>query len=96
MSDYRTLFDRPIEEIQEDMLFRADNFQAEPWYGDLQLYLRIGVCQPDRKNIPNLQKALKVLGYPTAIKEKDGKPYLVPQRNAPEQTRSRPKPGQER
>ena len=44
--EYRELMAKPIEEIKEDIFFRMDNFQHEPWYGEFKLYLVIGVCQP--------------------------------------------------
>ena len=44
--EYRELMAKPIDEIREDIFFRADNFQDEPWYGDFQMYMAIGVCQP--------------------------------------------------
>ena len=47
-AEYRRIFETPLEQIKEDMFFRADNFEKERWYGDLQMYLAIGVCKPDR------------------------------------------------
>ena len=47
-AEYRGLFEKPLEEIQQDIFFRADNFQNEKWYGELQIYLAIGICQTDR------------------------------------------------
>ena len=29
--EYRELMEKPIEEIKEDIFFRMDNFQHEPW-----------------------------------------------------------------
>ncbi|MDE7250051.1 MAG: hypothetical protein K2N82_09230 [Lachnospiraceae bacterium] len=75
---YREEFKKPLEEIKEDIFFRADNFEGEAWYGDLMLYMRIGVCQPEQEHIPELQKALKIMGYHTHIMENGEKPYLVP------------------
>ena len=40
-AEYRGLFEKPLEEIQQDIFFRADNFQNEKWYGELQMELRI-------------------------------------------------------
>lgn len=40
--------------------------------------MRIGVCQPEPKHIPELQKALKIMGYPTHVMENREKSYLVP------------------
>lgn len=80
---YREEFKKPLEEIQEDIFFRADNFEGEAWYGDLMLYMKIGVCQPDPAHIPELQKALKIMGYHTHVYhthvvENMEKPYLMP------------------
>ena len=44
--EYRELMEKPIEEIKEDIFFRMDNFQHEPWYGEFELFLAAGVCQP--------------------------------------------------
>ena len=79
-AEYRGLFEKPLEEIQQDIFFRADNFQNEKWYGELQIYLAIGICQTDRDCASDLQKALKVLGYPTQAKERNGRLFVVPQR----------------
>ena len=76
--EYRRIFETPLEEIKEDIFFRTDNFKNEAWYGQLQIFLAIGVCSPDREHVPALQKALKVLGYSTGIKESDGNLLLVP------------------
>ena len=84
-AEYRGIFETPLEEIKEDIFFRADNFQNEKWYGDLQIYRAIGVCKPDKESVSDLQKALKVMGYPTQVKERDGQPYLVPQRETQKQ-----------
>ena len=43
--EYRELMAKPIDEIREDIFFRPDNFQDEPWYDDLQMYMVVGVCQ---------------------------------------------------
>jgi len=79
-TEYRELFEKPLEEIREDIFCRADNFENEKWYGDLQMYLAIGICKPDRGSVTDLQKALKILGYPTRTRENDGELFLVPQR----------------
>lgn len=73
----REVLEKPLEEIREDMFFRADNFQNEPWYGDFQIYRNIGVCQPRPEHALEVQKALKVMGYPTHTAERNGKLYLL-------------------
>ena len=95
-TEYRRIFETPLEEIKEDIFFRADNFENETWYGDLQMYLAIGVCKPDRGSVPDLQKALKVLGCLTRTREIDGDLFLVPQRERQKQTPPRQKQEMER
>jgi len=76
--EYRELMAKPIDEIREDIFFRADNFQDEPWYGDFQLYMAVGVCQPPEKYALQVRKALKVMGFDTHTTIRDGKTYVVP------------------
>lgn len=95
-AEYRRIFETPIEQIKEDVFFRADNFEKESWYGDLQMYLAIGVCKPEKDCVADLQKALKVLGYPTRISENDGEPFVLPQRERQKQTQPRHKQEMER
>lgn len=86
--EYKALFETPLEQIKPDMFFRADNFQKEKWYGELQIYMSIGVCKTDKETVSDMQKALKVLGYPTKAKEHNGEMYLVPD-NERQKNRSR-------
>lgn len=95
-TEYRRIFETPLEEIKEDIFFRADNFENETWYGDLQMYLAIGVCKPDRGSVSDLQKALKVLGYSTQTREIDGELFVIPQRERQKQTPPRHKQEMER
>lgn len=95
-TEYRRIFETPLEEIKEDIFFRVDNFENETWYGDLQMYLAIGVCKPDRGSVSDLQKALKILGCPTQTREIDGDLFLVPQRERQKQTPPRHKQEMER
>lgn len=74
-----------MEEIKQDIFFRADNFQHEDWYGDFMIYMNIGVCQPLPKHSLEVQKALKIMGYKTLITEHDGKTYIVPEKNRSKQ-----------
>ena len=76
--EYKYLFETPIVEIQEKPFFRADSFCGEHWYGDLCIYTMLGICSPQKEDVTNLRKALKVLGYQTkAVNRPDGT-YLVP------------------
>ena len=95
-TEYRRIFETPLVEIKEDIFFRADNFEHETWYGDLQMYLAIGVCKPEKDCVSDLQKALKVMGYPTQAKERDGQLYLVPQREVQKQPPARKHEDRER
>lgn len=79
-TEYKEMLEKPLEEIKEDVFFRANNFEAEEWYGDLQLYLAIGVCRPDPDSVTKVQKALKILGYQTQTQEINGGLYIVPQK----------------
>lgn len=74
----RALMAKPIEEIQEDIFFRADNFQEEPWYGEFQLFLAIGVCQVPEEYALQICKALKVMGSPTHTAIREGRTYILP------------------
>lgn len=76
---YRDEFKKPLEEIKEDFSFRADNFKGEAWYDDLMTYMRIGMCQPKPEHIPELQKALKIMGYAACPTDHWEKQYLVPE-----------------
>ena len=64
-NEYRELMEKPIEEIREDIFFRPDNFQHELWYGDFQMYMTVGICQPPEEHALQVRKALKVMGYDT-------------------------------
>lgn len=74
----RKVLETSLEEIQEDVFFRADNFQNEPWYDEFMIYRNLGVCQPRPEHVLEVQKALKVMGYPTHTAERNGKTYLLP------------------
>lgn len=74
----RALMAKPIEKIKEDIFFRPDNFQGEPWYGEFQLFLAIGVCQPPEEYILQVRKALKVMGFLTHTASREGKTYILP------------------
>lgn len=75
--EYCGLMEKPIEEIQEDIFFRADNFWGEPWYGAFQMFLAIGVCQPQEEHALQVRKALKVMGMDTHTLSRGGKIYVL-------------------
>ena len=75
---YRNLMEKPIEEIIEDFFFRMDNFRYEPWYGEFELFLVAGICQPPEEHVPQVRKALKVMGYDTHTVSRDGGTYILP------------------
>ena len=74
----REVLEKPLKEIQQDIFFRPDNFQDQPWYGEFRIYLSLGVCRPAPEHALEVQKALRVMGYPTHTAEKDGQLYLLP------------------
>ena len=74
----REVLEKPLEEIQQDIFFRSDNFQGQPWYHEFLIYLNMGICQTEPEHALKVQKALKVMGYPTHTTEKDGQLYLLP------------------
>lgn len=76
--EYRTLMAKPIEQIGEDIFFRPDNFQEEPWYEEFQMFLAIGVCQPQEEYTLQVRKALKVMGFLTHTDVREGKIYILP------------------
>lgn len=48
-----------------DPFLRADKFAKEPWYGELQIFLRIGICRPLPEYRAAVKAALTDLGYET-------------------------------
>ena len=74
----RALLSKPIEKIRQDIFFRADNFQGEPWYDQFQIFLAIGVCQVPQEQALPVRKALKVMGYSTHAAIREGKTYILP------------------
>lgn len=76
--EYCELMAKPIDEIREDIFFRPDNFQEEPWYDDFQMYMTIGVCQPPEEYALQVRKALKVMGLATHTAVRNGKTYVLP------------------
>ena len=78
MPFYKTALSKPLDEIREDIFLRADAFEDAPWYEDFQLYTRIGTCCPKGEHAAELQKALKMMGYPTHTAERNGKTYILP------------------
>lgn len=54
------LFDMPIEEIKHDPFFRVDNFKDEKWYGDLKMFLSIGICATTKRKSDEMQKGVGI------------------------------------
>lgn len=77
-TDCLAVLDQPLEKIRQDIFFRADNFQGQPWYDDLLIYKTIGVCSPSPAHTMAVQKALKVLGYTTHTVCRNNKNYICP------------------
>lgn len=76
--EYREIMAKPIEEIREDIFFRADNFRGEPWYNAFNMFLEIGVCQPREEHKMQVRKALKVMGFDTHTSVLNGEFYVLP------------------
>ena len=79
------LMEKPLEDIQEDIFFRADSFQDEAWYHEFLMYTRIGICLPSPEHITQVQKALKIMGYATRITQYDGTSFLLPENEKAQQ-----------
>lgn len=96
--EYRELMAKPIDEIREDVFFRPDNFRDEPWYGDFQMFMVIGVCQPPEEYALQVRKALKIMGYDTYTAIRDGKTCVLPEevRQAEQKPKARNQPDRER
>ncbi len=75
---YQEELNKPLEEIKEDIFFRTDNFAGEEWYDDILLYTRLGVCEPKPEHMETVQKALKILGFPTHVAHRGNRGCLVP------------------
>lgn len=77
--------------MTEDIFLRADSFKDEPWYDDLVLYTRIGVCKPKPVYAKDLNKALRQFGYGVTLKFKGGDLYVTPcgKNKKPKETEAR-------
>ena len=97
-NEYRELLAKPIDEIREDIFFRPDNFQDEPWYGDFQMYMAIGICQPPEEYALQVRKALKIMGCNTHTAIRDGKTCVLPGeiRQTAQKPKARSQPDHER
>lgn len=47
-------------------------------YGEFELFLVAGICQPPEKHALQVRKALKVMGYDTHTVSRDGRTYILP------------------
>ena len=65
-------------DAKEDIFLRADSFKDKPWYGDIALYTRIGVCKPKPIYAKEVCRALRQLGYGVTLKFKWGDLYVMP------------------
>lgn len=64
--------------VREDIFLRMDSFKEKPWYDDIVLYSRLGVCKPKVQNAKAVCKALRELGYSVQMKMRDGDLYVLP------------------
>jgi len=73
-----TILQQPLDEVKQDIFFRADNFKHKEWYNEFSIFTRIGICSPLPSHALEVQKALKVMGYSTRLDERNGKTYVCP------------------
>ena len=78
-------------DAKEDIFLRADSFKDKPWYGDIALYTRIGVCKPKPIYAKEVCRALRQLGYGVTLKFKGGDLYVTPygKNKKPKETEAR-------
>ena len=50
MIKYHELMAQPIEEIRATYSSAQITFRHELWYGDFQMYMTVGICQPPEKH----------------------------------------------
>ena len=75
---------------KEDIFLRVDAFKDEPWYDDVTLFTRIGVCKTKAENAPEVCKALGQLGYSVRLKTRNGELYVLPTKDKkPKETEAR-------
>ena len=76
---------------KEDIFLRVDSFKNEPWYDDVALYTRIGVCKPKHIYAKEVCRALRQLGYGVTLKFKGGDLYVTPygKNKKPKETEAR-------
>ena len=76
---------------KEDIFLRVDSFKNEPWYDDVALYTRIGVCKPKPIYAKEVCRALRQLGYGVTLKFKGGDLYVTPygKNKKPKETEAR-------
>jgi hypothetical protein len=74
---YRDELSKPLEDIKQDIFFRADNFRNEEWYHEFSMFMAIGICKPKEEHISLVQKALKIMGHDSCVSKKDGVSCLV-------------------
>ena len=75
---YEKEFEKPLEDIKEDVFCRGDSFENEVWYNDFTMFTAIGVCTPKKEHVQTVQKALKIMRYKTRVAEKNGETSILP------------------
>ena len=58
----------------EDIFLRPDAFEKFSWYGQLRVFLSIGVCKVPEREVEEIRKALLGLGYQTRTHVKPDEP----------------------
>ena len=77
-------------EMKEDIFMRVENFKDRPWYDNVALFTRIGVCKVKADHAPEVCKALGQLGYSVRLKTRNGELYVLPTKDKkPKETEAR-------
>lgn len=63
----------------EDIFLRPDAFDGFSWYGQLRVFLSIGICKVTEREVEEIRKALLGLGYQTRTRVKPDEPgvYVI-------------------
>ena len=65
-------------EMKEDIFMHVENFKNRPWYDNIAIFTRIGVCKVKADHAPDVCKALGQLGYSVCLKTRNGELYVLP------------------
>ena len=77
-------------EMKEDIFMRVENFKDRPWYENIAIFTRIGVCKIKEEHSSEVCKALGQLGYSVRLKTRNGELYVLPTKDKkPKETEAR-------